>query len=108
MSAVDLGKLPDIILDQDEPVFNEPWEAQAFALVVHLHQRGAFEWEEWAACLSAQIHGGQDVTYYQHWLNALEVIVAQKNLTSRPDLLKRKQAWHEAAARTPHGAPIEL
>ncbi len=37
------------------PIFREPWEAQAFAIVVALHQRGVFEWTEWAQYLSRAI-----------------------------------------------------
>lgn len=108
MTEIDLKKLPNIVLSEDEPVFNEPWEAQAFALVVNLHQRGAFEWDEWAQCLSEQIHSGREASYYQHWLRALEVVVDKKHLSSEVELQERKQAWHDAAARTPHGEPILL
>ncbi len=93
---------------EDEPVFEEPWQAQAFAMVVALHQNGAFTWDEWAATLSAEIHGPTKRPYYDHWLAALEKIVEQKRLTSASDLRKRKVAWHDAAARTPHGQPIRL
>jgi len=48
MKNIDLASLPDMVLDNNEPVFNEPWEAQAFAMVVNLHQNGAFTWTEWA------------------------------------------------------------
>jgi len=108
MTSVDLSTLPDMILLDDEPVFNEPWEAQAFAIVIDLHQKGAFTWDEWASALSSQIHGSEPGEYYQHWLRALEWLVAEKKLTSTDALLDRKAQWHEAAARTPHGEPIEL
>lgn len=108
MTNADLNQLPGITLADGEPVFNEPWEAQAFALVVHLHERGAFAWGEWAECLSEQIHGGEDLSYYQHWLKALETIATTKNLTSIEAIKARKLAWHNAAACTPHGEPITL
>ena len=72
------------------PVFREPWEAQAFALALSLHERGVFSWTEWAAVLGdeikkAQTAGDPDTgeTYYHHWLNALERIVAVKGLADR-------------------------
>ncbi|MEP0941872.1 MAG: nitrile hydratase accessory protein [Rhizobiaceae bacterium] len=104
----DLRSLPDMVLDGDEPVFNAPWEAQAFALTLGLYEKGLFGWEEWAASLSAEIHSGVERDYYRHWLVALEQLVAKKQLTSPQDIDAREQAWHDAAARTPHGEPIEL
>jgi len=47
----DLG-LP---LNGVEPVFAEPWQAQAFAIVVELQERGVFTWNEWVRTLSAEI-----------------------------------------------------
>src|SRR2546430_10579645 len=85
----------DIPRDSDEPVFREPWEAQAFALALALNERGLFSWSEWAATLadeitSAQALGDPDTgeTYYRHWLAALERIVAEKGVAS-PDTLAR-------------------
>ena len=101
--------------DDQGPVFNEPWEAQAFALVIALHEQNLFSWQEWAGVLSEQIalahaDGDPDLgnTYYQHWLAALETISGQKNLSNKNELLKRKSQWHAAYLNTPHGKPIEL
>ncbi len=108
MSNPDLSVLPEIILQDDEPVFNEPWEAQAFAMAVNLHQNGAFRWDEWASALSSEIHSGTERSYYQHWLSALEKLVSEKSLTTKADLEVTKSAWHAAAIATPHGEPIVL
>ena len=101
--------------DEQGPVFNEPWEAQAFALVLALHEKGLFSWQEWAAVLSEQIAlaqegGDPDLgnTYYQHWLAALETISRQKNLSNEDELSRRKSQWRTAYLNTPHGKPIEL
>jgi nitrile hydratase accessory protein len=79
----ELPELPGMPQDADSPVFNEPWEARAFAMVLALHQRGLFTWPQWAAALSRQITQAQAAgdadlgdTYYQHWLRALESLVA--------------------------------
>ncbi len=97
------------------PVFREPWQAEAFALALSLHERGLFTWNEWAAMLGdeikkAQAAGDPDTgeTYYPHWLNTLERIVAEKGVADVPQLKRTRQAWENACARTPHGAPIEL
>jgi nitrile hydratase accessory protein len=99
----------------DEPVFAEPWQAQAFALTVALHGRGLFTWREWAEALAAAIAAAQSGgdadrgdTYYLHWLAALERIVGDKGAGSADDLARYRDAWARAAARTPHGQPIEL
>jgi nitrile hydratase accessory protein len=107
--------VPGIPCDAEGPVFKEPWEAQAFAMTLALHERGAFTWPEWAATLGeeikrAQAAGDPDTgeTYYHHWLNALEWLVAEKGLSDRATLKRYHDAWDHAADRTPHGTPIEL
>jgi nitrile hydratase accessory protein len=99
----------------DAPVFREPWQAHAFAMVVQLHERGLFTWGEWAQALaeqiaSAQARGDPDLgdTYYDHWLATLEGLVARKGAASADELQRTAQAWDRAAGRTPHGQPIEL
>ena len=115
MSAADLDALPRLPRDADGPVFNAPWEAHAFAMTLSLHERGVFTWPEWAATLSheiqvAQAAGDADLgdTYYRHWLNALEALVAAKQISSKDELSRYQLAWDHAADRTPHGQPIVL
>lgn len=107
--------LPELPRDADGPVFRAPWEAQAFAMALALHERGAFTWREWADTLAAVIgevkqRGEADTgeDYYQHWLTALERIAQRKGLVTHEVLMQRQHAWEEAAHRTPHGQPIEL
>ena len=114
-SARATADVPGIPRDDDGPVFREPWEAQAFAMALALHDRGLFTWTEWAAALAdqikrAQAKGDPDTgeTYYRHWLNALERLVAEKGVASQDTLTRYQNAWDHAADRTPHGAPIEL
>ena len=101
--------------DDDGPVFREPWEAQAFAMTILLHERGLFSWSEWAQALSQQIalaqaHGDPDLgdTYYHQWLAALESLVTTKQVSSEAELKRYQQAWDHAADRTPHGRTVEL
>ena len=108
-------EVPSIPRDADGPVFREPWEAQAFAMSLALHERGVFSWNEWAAALGAeikraQIAGDPDTgeTYYLHWLAALERLVAEKGVTTPDTLHRYRDAWNHACDRTPHGQPIEL
>jgi len=108
-------KLPGLPLNSEGPVFREPWEAQAFALVLKLHEDGHFTWAEWAETLSTAISSAQSAgdcddgsTYYSHWLSALETLVTAKNLSSPAELTTRKDEWDRAVRNTPHGQPIEL
>ena len=107
--------VPGIPRDGDGPVFREPWEAQAFAMALALHQRGLFTWNEWASTLAdeikrAQANGDPDTgeTYYRHWLATLERLIAAKGVASSQTLNRYRDAWDHAADRTPHGSPIEL
>ena len=103
--------LPMPTQDEHAPVFSEPWQAQAFAMTVHLHAQGLFTWSEWAQALTAQIKAAaQDdgSQYYQHWLDALEHMVLRKQVGTVDQLHALEHAWEAAAERTPHGQPIEL
>ena len=105
----ELDALPGLPLDEDGPVFREPWQAQAFALVLKLHEQGLFTWGEWAdqlnrAIAAARAGGDPDLgnTYYYHWLAALENIAAAKDLVSPEALALRKDQVKEEHERL-HG-----
>lgn len=111
----DLHGLPGLPKDADGPVFSAPWQAQAFAMTLALHERGLFSWTEWAQALSqaiarAQAAGDPDLgdTYYRHWLDALETLLLTKGLAHADTLHALEHAWEDAAERTPHGQTIEL
>ena len=115
MQSADLSLLKGLPVEDDSPVFREPWEAQAFGMALALYERGLFTWDEWAQALSEQIlaaqaQGDPDLgnTYYRHWLAAIEALVSVKGVSSPEELGRYKQAWHHAADRVPHGQPIEL
>ena len=121
---------PDQPIESGEPVFKAPWEAQAFSLVIALHESGVFSWGEWSEALAKAIRGGlhhnsvngvgygmggrksdeEDIgeSYYQHWLAALENLAINKGLSEASELEQRMQAWRETYLRTPHGQPVEL
>lgn len=114
-SDIPRDEAPGVPRDADGPVFDEPWQAQAFAMAVKLHERGVFTWNEWAAALSGEIWRAQAAgdpdsgsTYYRHWLATLERLVVEKGLGTAGALSERKDAWDRAAPATPHGRPILL
>jgi nitrile hydratase accessory protein len=107
--------LPGVPRDAEGPVFEQPWQAHAFAMTLSLHERGVFTWPEWSDALSQEIRSaahrdGLDhgETYYLYWMQALEALVAAKGVASNRELSRFKEAWRRAAERTPHGAPIVL
>ena len=88
-----LADLPSLPRVDGEPVFAEPWQAQAFALAVRLSADGHFTWKEWAAALGGELAGAEQrgepddgSQYYHHWLAALERLVTGRGLASAPAL----------------------
>ena len=114
-SDLDLGALPALPRDGEGPVFKAPWEAQAFAMTLSLHAAGVFTWREWAHALAAELSLAADngepddgSHYYEHWLAALEKLVAERGVVPEQELEQRVNEWDAAARATPHGKPVEL
>ena len=104
--------LPKIPLDDDGPVFAEPWQAQIFAMTVKLHENDVFSWQEWTQALSHELSeaGPKDraENYYLHWMSALEKLASEKGIVLEYEREIRKGAWDKAARATAHGKPILL
>jgi nitrile hydratase accessory protein len=112
-----LEAVDSIPRDADGPVFGAPWQAQALAMAVTLQARGLFGWAEWSEALGAARAGagaaevgGPDTGegYYRDWLATLELMVTTRGIAEAGALGRTREAWRRAAARTPHGAPVEL
>jgi nitrile hydratase accessory protein len=114
-AAARFASSPLLPRDGGGPVFAEPWQAQAFAMAVQLSAAGYFTWTEWATALGEQLQAAvkrgepdDGSRYFEHWLSALEYLVAEKRLTDLTALSERKEAWADAYRHTPHGQPVEL
>ncbi len=83
----------------DRP-FDAPWQAQAFAMTVAMHEAGAFAWADWSAMLARHVDGAP---YWDAWLGALEEITGEGEA-----LRALFDAWRAAADATPHGQPVVL
>ena len=112
-SASPLAQSPQLPKSTDgEPVFPEPWAAEAFAMTVHLHEKGVFAWNEWAERLSAELHkpgrasDGSD--YFDCWVAALSGLLITKGLADADAIQALQHSWQRAAEATPHGKPITL
>ena len=85
-------------------------------MAVRLSEAGWFSWQEWAQALANELRAAVErgepdddgSRYYEHWLAALESLVAAKGLSDPAALLRRKEEWADAYRRTPHGEPVVL
>ncbi|KEA63048.1 putative metal chaperone, involved in Fe-nitrile hydratase activation, GTPase of COG0523 family [Marinobacterium lacunae] len=96
-------------------MFDHPWQAQAFSLIVHLHRSGLFAWPEWVKVFSDVIKSAppqpgesDNDTYYRQWIVAMEQMVASLGLVGEEDIAQRAHEWRQAYLNTPHGQPILL
>ena len=87
----DMGGPASLPRRSGELVFHDPWERKVFAMAVSLCEQGVFEWEEFRACLMAEIataehaaapHGRTAArpSYYESWLAALEKLLRAKGM----------------------------
>ena len=91
--------LPGLPRDDSGPVFGAPWQAQAFALALALHERGVFTWPEWAAALTDAIRRARQ----DRARNYLEALRAQAKVVDRREGLFPTSAQAEAAATSALG-----
>jgi nitrile hydratase accessory protein len=99
----------------DEPVFDEPWQAQALGLAFVLAERGVYSPAEWSRKLGAEhrallSRGAPDTpqTYYEAVVQALEQLMRENGPFSAEVLEDRVQTWRQAYLNTPHGQPVKL
>lgn len=98
-----------------ERSFDEPWELRAFAMAVAAYHDGKYEWSEFQLSLIAAIRqwenggSGEPWRYYEHWLTALETVLAENGVLSdaaidartREVLAVPRDANHHEAHREP-------
>ncbi|MEC8042567.1 MAG: nitrile hydratase accessory protein [Pseudomonadota bacterium] len=98
-----------------DPVFEQPWHAQVFALTVGLNEAGHFGWADWVKRFSTTLkehghdralNGGED--YFAAWLETLESYLAEIGAASSAQVEHTRARWEEAYLTTPHGAPVKL
>ncbi|WP_409160459.1 nitrile hydratase accessory protein [Pectobacterium sp. B2J-2] len=78
--------------------FSKPWELRAFAVAVAACEAGEFQWSEFQEALTDAIksweasHPGYTQAqwrYYEHFVTALEVVLARRNQLSGEGLDER-------------------
>lgn len=81
-----------------ERLFEHPWELRAFAMAVAAYHNGQYEWSEFQLSLIEAIRrweteGGCDPwSYYEHWLTALETVLAGSGALSEAALDEKTRA----------------
>jgi nitrile hydratase accessory protein len=99
----------------DERSFEHPWQLRAFAIAVAAYHNGQYEWSEFQLSLIQAIkqweqgEGAEPWSYYEHWLTALETVLAGSGALSEAGLDERtravlqtpKSANHHQARREP-------
>lgn len=95
--------------------FDEPWQAQLFALTVGLSEAGHFSWPDWTQAFGAVLRarGSQrpqdgSADYYAAWLEALEGLLDDTGLAENGEAKRVRAAWEAAYLATPHGQPVRL
>jgi hypothetical protein len=93
------------------PDFDEPWQAQAHAIVQVLLESGKLEANAWSQSLGAAIrerlaNGSPDTTetYYSALTDALTSTLSLDST----ELIDVIEAWRAAFETTPHGEPVHL
>lgn len=98
----------------DRP-FEEPWQAKAFALAVHLSARGLFSWREWTEAFAevpraetASRESSEATAYWRNWVLTLERMLVARGFATAEMLAELTAAWDEAFHTTPHAQPVLL
>ncbi|NYI76720.1 nitrile hydratase accessory protein [Nocardioides panzhihuensis] len=103
--------------DPSQMGFEFPWEIRAFAMAVAAHKALGFDWTEFQAALIASIQKWEDATgstaeqpwsYYEHWVAALETVMAVHGSLPEADLdAKTQRILAEPPNRNHHEAHTE-
>ncbi|MGX5843524.1 hypothetical protein ACWGTI_22645 [Mesorhizobium sp. ArgA1] len=99
----------------DEPIFAEPWHAQAMAIADLLIGSGTISQSAFTEALGEELRlvilaGGEDDTdtYHNAVLSALERLLDAGGNVSRMELAHCRDEWRRAHLNTPHGQPVKL
>ncbi|QTI69080.1 nitrile hydratase accessory protein [Gordonia polyisoprenivorans] len=114
--------IEDLVCDlpgarEGELSFEYPWQIRAFALAVVAHQNGKYEWTQFQGALIASIQewetsvgdlSDESWSYYQHWVTALEQVLAEKGTLSTDEFEKKTaEVLATPANRNHHHAVLE-
>ena len=103
------GELAQILENREgQAAFNKPWELRVFAVAAAACEAGQFEWSTFQEALTEAIRNWEtanpgytpdDWSYYEHFLTALEVVLARSDLLGEEGLEERAR---DILAHPPH------
>ena len=107
--------LKPLLAKDGEPLFDEPWQAEALAMADNLVQAGLFSATIWSETLGKHLKtavtcGEPDtaLTYYNAVLATLEELVAANSNIDQKDMHGKRKDWETTYLSTPHGQPVIL
>lgn len=76
-----------VVTEENEPVFHTPWEARMFALMSAVGDVGGWTLDEDRAACEA-MEPGHYITssYYEHWLNGLDLLLQKHSLATADEI----------------------
>ncbi|MDN5749337.1 MAG: nitrile hydratase accessory protein [Pseudonocardia sp.] len=113
--ATELGdarrRVENLVGAGEQRSFEHPWELRAFAMAVAAYHSGQYEWPEFQLSLIDSIKrweadgGTEPWSYYEHWLEALETVLAGNGATlderTKAVLATPRSTGHHEAHREP-------
>lgn len=96
--------LPDgtVPTDDDGVVFEAPWQARLFGLVVAFHEHNDdYAWADFQARLVDAVAGADtrelqmdvESAYYRRWMETLETFLIEEGVLSAGEIDRRKEAF---------------
>jgi nitrile hydratase accessory protein len=103
------------LADELRPAFDEPWQAEAYALVQILIETGQVSSSQWAKAFGAGLREAADQgkpdgsdTYYATLSETLQRVLIAGGRVQEATIQTRIDEWRAAYRRTPHGNPVRL
>jgi nitrile hydratase len=82
-----------VVVEEDEPVYHEPWEGRVYAMMRGLLRKGLFNLDEFRHA-QERLPPAEYLrsSYYERWLAALELLVRERGTTVPDERLPETRA----------------
>ncbi len=94
--------LGPIDIESNEPVFHADWERRVFGVMMGLFARGHYNVDEFRHAIERMgAPAYLNTSYYEHWLHAMELLLAEKAVVSDGERASGKSAGGGAPETPP-------